>query len=123
MITHSPAGTATPPIDTSSVVNRSFAWLTGLVSRSSSSTAAGRSDLSARSRAISPGWVSSARVPEAIRLTVVSKPAMTSRKAVDTSSVTVSWRSLWSVSSLAAISADSRSSPGSARLAAISPVK
>ena len=44
MKTHSPAGTIVPPIDTSSVVNRSFAWLTGLVKRSSSSTAAGSGD-------------------------------------------------------------------------------
>ena len=85
--THSPAGMSTSPMGTSSVVNRSLAWFTGLVNRSSSSTAAGSSDGSARSRAISPGWISSASVPEAIRLTVVSKPAMTSRKTVASSSL------------------------------------
>jgi hypothetical protein len=68
--THSPAGITMSPMGRSSVVNRSFAWFTGLVNRSSSSTAAGSSDGSARSRAISAGCISSARVPEAIRLTV-----------------------------------------------------
>src|ERR1700733_6487039 len=123
--THSPAGITTSPTGTSWVVNRSFAWFTGLVNRSSSSTAAGSSDGSCRSLVFCPGCVSSARVPEAIRLTVVSKPAMTSRKTVERSSLPVSASAAPPVAtlSLAAASADTRSSPGSARLAAISSVK
>ncbi|MGH3257136.1 MAG: hypothetical protein ACRDOU_17360 [Streptosporangiaceae bacterium] len=64
-------------------------------------------------------------MPEAIRLTVVSKPAMTSRKSVESSSVPASVSSVPSVAalSLARTSADVRSSPGSARLAAISFLK
>ena len=83
MKTHSPAGITTSPTVMSCVVNRSVAWFRGFVNRSSSSTAAGSSEGSARSRASSSGWVSSARVPLPIRLTVVPKPPMMIWKARD----------------------------------------
>ena len=54
-------------------------WVTGLVNRSISSTALGSSDGSTRSSANWSGWSSSAKVPSAMRLRVVSLPATRSR--------------------------------------------
>jgi hypothetical protein len=123
--THSRAGIVTPPISTGSSVNRSVAWLSGLVYRSSSSTAPGSSDGSERSLASSAGLVSRARAPDAIRLVVVSWPATRSRNSIAISSRS----SRESPESRASISAETMSSAGpvpsvnSVRLAATSLVK
>ncbi len=81
--------------------------------------ALGSSPKSARSAASWSGWRSRASTPLPIRFTVVSCPATSSRKAMEISSASLSRSS----SSLAWISALNMSSPGLARLCAISWVR
>jgi len=75
-----PCSTVVPPISTSSVAIRVVPQGTGVVKRSSSSTAEAVMDPSSRSRSAWSGWSIRVRIELLMRLAVVSWPASMRRK-------------------------------------------